>query len=147
LVLIVAGTWFALRSVPQVAPPSAASLLSLLPAGEPNGLDTAGRFLRFAVALVGALVLLFIGLWRLTEWPATAPVSRRDATDAAVPVTVTPVAAQPVVPTTYDPPAPAAPVGELKWARPEERLAGTPDAMPSDDSATERLPTLTHERP
>jgi hypothetical protein len=71
--LLVAGIWVALQPVPPGAP-AASSLLGLLSAGTPRVLDTGGRFMRFALALVGLLALLFVGLWRLTDWatPATS---------------------------------------------------------------------------
>jgi hypothetical protein len=69
--LLIAGTWVALQPVPQGAP-AVSSLLGLLSTGTPRVLDTAGRFLRFALALVGLLALLFVGLWRLTDRAARA---------------------------------------------------------------------------
>ena len=64
------ASWFALSAVPNPAPPPS-GLAELLAAGEPEPLDFAGRFLRFAVSFVSLIILVFLGLWRLTEWPAT----------------------------------------------------------------------------
>src|SRR6185369_4424759 len=76
--LVWAG-YVALHSVPNPAP-VASSVLALLAANEPKQLDFAGRFLRFAISFVGMILLLFIGLWRLTEWPTT----RRTVTTTTV---------------------------------------------------------------
>jgi len=126
LLLVIAGAYIALQPVPQAAP-AAAGLLSVLSYGTPKVLDTAGRFLRFAVSLVGLLVLLFVGLWRLTDWPAPASADTRTF---SMPGTVignaSPlVPAMATVPPGVNPPA-SVPVAE-KWARPgESRLAAEP---------------------
>lgn len=99
--------WVATGPVPNPVPSGA--LLSFLAAGEPKQLDFAGRFLRFAVSFISLILLVFLGLWRLTDWGASEPM-------AVVPVTP----AQPVARTT----APAAPVTaaatpvESRWAPP-----------------------------
>ncbi|MGD9893986.1 MAG: hypothetical protein AB7R89_08800 [Dehalococcoidia bacterium] len=89
--------------VPNPAPP-ANSVLAMVAAGEPEPLSFAGRFLRFAISFVSLILLLFIGLWRLTEWPA-AP--RKTAPAAARPATTTPAPAGDAAAWA---PAPAAPV-------------------------------------
>jgi len=72
-VLIVAyGTAVALGPTPNPAPTASPSITNLLAAGSPPGLDFAGRFLRFAVSFVALLVVLFLGLWRLTDWAPRA---------------------------------------------------------------------------
>jgi hypothetical protein len=122
VLLIATGTWIALQPVPVgAAPPT--GILALISAGTPKVLDTAGRFLRFAISVVGLLVLLFMGLWRLTEWSAsgtrttTAPVSVPDATSEGPHV-------EPVAAVHTDAEA-------LKWARPDERVEATV-AVPSN---------------
>lgn len=76
--------------VPNPAPP-ANSVLAMVAAGEPEPLSFAGRFLRFAISFVSLILLLFIGLWRLTEWPAapqktaTAPASNRPVAPSPAP--------------------------------------------------------------
>ncbi|HZQ35821.1 MAG TPA: hypothetical protein VFD32_07810 [Dehalococcoidia bacterium] len=116
-ILLAAGTWFVIQPVP-LGTENPSGILTLLVVGTPNVLDTAARFLRFAVSLVGVLVLLFVGLWRLTEWSATP---------SAVPTTAAPVAPPPApasvaaVGASFAA-APVRPVEDsLKWARPEER--------------------------
>ncbi|MHB8575034.1 MAG: hypothetical protein ACYDCQ_06840 [Dehalococcoidia bacterium] len=143
LFLVAGGVWFALQPVPQGAPP-AASILSLLSAGTPNGLDSAGRFLRFAVVIVGLLVLLFVGLWRLTDWSATGAVEPRLMPVLVPVVPAVGVAPVPAPPTTYATPAgtiyaPAAqPPGDtLKWAPPNEQpVETTPPVPPAVESET-----------
>jgi hypothetical protein len=107
----------ATRAVPNPAP-AANSVLALLAAGEPEPLDFAGRFLRFAVSFVSLIVLLFVGLWRLTEWPA--PARRHAPAPAPAPVTsaappagwAPPVAPAPAPAAAQAPPSPPAPVAD-----------------------------------
>jgi|GEM_PF-1160633 len=101
LALVWAG-WVALGAVPNPAP-SASSVLQLLAAHQPEPLDFAGRFLRFAVSFVSLIVLLFLGLWRLTEWPSPG---RRVA---SAPVAATPVIGPPVAWAPPPQPAPSPP--------------------------------------
>lgn len=77
LLLFVYGTRTALTATPNPAP-AGSSISALLGAGSPPGLDFAGRFLRFAISLIGLLVLLFVGLWRLTEWTFMLPSALSD---------------------------------------------------------------------
>lgn len=122
IALVAFATWFALQPIPEGAP--AGGVAALLSAGVPKTLDTAGRFLRFAVAIVGLLVLLFVGLWRLTDWSGTS--DRR--AEAVAPVRTSPAVAAPPS-TAYDPPVPPArgPLPDsLKWARPEEQAEPPP---------------------
>jgi hypothetical protein len=119
VLLIAAGAYFAVQPVPNPIPPSG-SVLTLLGIGQPTVLDAAGRFLRFAVSVVGLLVLLFVGLWRLTDWVMTprmvAPAAVAPAAPAA---SVVPVAAPPV------------PSDPLRWARPEDQPPAPPSYTPS----------------
>jgi len=117
--------WFFAQTPPQPAP-QAQGLLELLSAGTPKQLDFAGRFLRFALSFVGLIFLLFIGLWRLTEWPA----STRRATVATT--TTTPAPAPAMATTAAGAPSPAA----ASWAPPP---AGTTPAS----SATESTSVIT----
>lgn len=125
-ILLAAGAWFVIQPVP-LGTENPSGILTLLVVGTPEVLDTAARFLRFAVSLVGVLVLLFVGLWRLTEWssaPAAAPAT---ATPAAIP----PPAPSSVAAGTPFAAAPPHPAGDaLKWARPEDRAAA--DFQPAD---------------
>jgi hypothetical protein len=107
LALVWAG-YVGTRAVPNPAP-ATNSVLALLAAGEPQPLDFAGRFLRFAVSFVSLIVLVFIGLWRLTEWPAPA---RRQAAAAPPAGWAPPVAATPVPVATQVTQPPVAPVAE-----------------------------------
>jgi len=100
-VLLGAG-YVTVSSVPNPAP-AANSVLALVAAGEPAPLDFAGRFLRFAVSFVTLIVLLFVGLWRLTEWPAS-PRKVAVAAPASAPTAATSTAWAPPPGT----PAPAA---------------------------------------
>ena len=87
--------WVTLQPAPQPAPP-AESILALVAAGEPKQLEFASRFLRFALSFVGLILLLFIGLWRLTEWPATRRTTVSPTTSPApAPVVATPAASTP----------------------------------------------------
>jgi hypothetical protein len=67
------GASVAGASIPNPAPTASPSITNLLAAGSPPGLDFAGRFLRFAASFVALLVLLFMGLWRLTDWAPSSP--------------------------------------------------------------------------
>jgi hypothetical protein len=140
--------------VPNPAPP-ANSVLAMVAAGEPEPLSFAGRFLRFAISFVSLILLLFIGLWRLTEWPAatrktaTAPATARPAAAAAAPTgdaaawAPAPTAPVATAATTTAPEAttivsepppqpetpPTAPPGEAAhWQRPSD--AGEPNRQP-----------------
>lgn len=133
--LVIAGAWYALQPLPEAAPP-ASSLLALFSAGTPKELDTAGRFLRFAVAIVGLLVLLFVGLWRLTDWPAPVTAESRPLPGTAM-AGYAPVA-QPMATAPYAAPAafPERPPQEAaKWARPEDRLPGEPEPPASAEGS------------
>jgi hypothetical protein len=137
LALIWAG-YIATTPVPNPGPP-ANSVLAMVAAGEPEPLAFAGRFLRFAVSFVSLILLLFIGLWRLTEWPATprkaaaTTSTSRPATAAPEPTSAAwaPAPAATTTPgesptaATEPPPArpepPAAPPGEAaRWQRPAD---------------------------
>ncbi len=120
LLLILGGAWYAFQPVPQVVQSTA----SILSAGTPKTLDAAGRFLRFAVSIVGLLLLLFVGLWRLTDWPAplfletrplpgSAPAGHEPDAASSASASAVP-AAVPVV-------GPHREGEALKWGRPEER--------------------------
>ena len=119
VLLALAAVYVAVQAVPNAIPPTS-SVLTLLGLGQPTVLDTAGRFLRFAVSVVGLLVLIFVGLWRLTDW-AVAPR-----------VVLTPVAAAPVVAVPAAPVAPAAPhtADADRWSRPEDRVSSPPSYSP-----------------
>jgi hypothetical protein len=130
--LLAAGTWFVIQPVP-LGTENPSGILTLLVVGTPSVLDTAARFLRFAVSLVGVLVLLFVGLWRLTDWsttPASAPA-------AAAPAATPPPAPSSVlaVGVPFTPP-PRSAEDSLKWARPEERPAA---AQPGDAPPTRMI--------
>ena len=107
--LVLAWVWYLATRQPPNPGPAANSVLALLAFGEPKQLDVAGRFLRFALSFVTLILLLFIGLWRLTEWPST---TRRTAvagsTPASAPAVATagpaPVAAGPSASTWGPPP-------------------------------------------
>jgi hypothetical protein len=137
LFLLVIGAWFALQGVPVGAPP-ASSLLTLFSSGTPKTLDAAGRFLRFAVSIVGLLVLLFVGLWRLTDWPAPVVAAEPRPLPGTVPAGY---AAAPFV--AELPPADPAATAALrphvvetsKWGRPEERAGTESNALPPSPGA------------
>lgn len=129
--LLVAGSWFVIQPVP-LGTENPSGILTLLVVGTPNVLDTAARFLRFAVSLVGVLLLLFVGLWRLTEWSTTPAAGR---------VVAAPVAAPPPAPASVAAgdaslAPPRSPADSLRWARPEERTAG---AQPADAPPTRMI--------
>jgi hypothetical protein len=136
--------------VPNPAP-AANSILALVAAGEPEPLEFAGRFLRFAISFVSLILLLFIGLWRLTEWPAPArkaavtttatrptPTASTPAGEsstwapppASVPVSATPatesttVVSETTTARTETPP----PAEAARWQRPSD--AGEPSRQP-----------------
>lgn len=122
VLLLVYALFIAIGPRPNPAPPTTGSLYDLLAAGSPPGLDFAGRFLRFAISFIGLLVMLFVGLWRLTEW---AP--RRRGSEAATPTfaPATPLGAsemstgdviQPMPPEA--PPAPQPSPEQMAWKRP-----------------------------
>lgn len=144
--LLVWAGWAATRSVPNPAP-AVSSVLALLGAGEPQRLDFTGRFARFAVSFVGLIILLFLGLWRLTEWAAprakvvaVAPVSSTPAAAAAwapPPVAATPtpatVSSEPFAPPAVDPtPTRILPETQptVEWQRPGD----TPSERHPDSS-------------
>jgi hypothetical protein len=90
IIVLIWASNVSMSTVPNPAPIGSGSVTSLLAAGSPPGLDFAGRFLRFAVAFIGLLVFLFLGLWRLTEWapfasPQAAPASSTSTVPAAAP--------------------------------------------------------------
>jgi hypothetical protein len=140
LTLLIAGAWYALQGVPQAAPP-ASSLLTLFSSGTPKTLDTAGRFLRFAVSIVGLLVMLFVGLWRLTDWSSgTRPVESRPvpgSAPAGFGYTQAPGGSVP----TYDPAPRPTPPEAQKWGRPDERTYVAPPAD-SPPPATASAPAV-----
>lgn len=85
VLLVAYGSYIALASTPNPAPTNGSSVTNLLAAGSPPGLDFSGRFLRFALAFVGVLVLVFVGLWRLTEWAPIEPIPSAVPDRALVP--------------------------------------------------------------
>lgn len=110
-VLVWAGI-VAFSSVPNPQP-EGGSLLGFFSAGGPKQIDFTGRFLRFAIGFVGLIILLFVGLWRLTEWPTRRAVLATSGGPA--PTTMSPVAGAwgpptpaEVAPVRETPPAPAA---------------------------------------
>lgn len=138
LLLVGAGTWYTLQQVPQAAPP-ASSLLALFSGGSPKELDTAGRFLRFAVSIVGLLVLLFTGLWRLTDWQPAGASEGRQA-PGAIMGGYAPGAAPMLTPYGSPAGAPTRPSEEpAKWARPDDLIQTTqppaPPVVPAQPSA------------
>jgi hypothetical protein len=78
ILLLLWGAAFVLAPIPNPAPSDSSSVENLLAAGLPPGLDLAGRFLRFGAAFIALLVFLFLGLWRLTEWPPAADAGARN---------------------------------------------------------------------
>jgi len=122
VLLLAAATYIAVQPVPYAFPPSN-SLLALLAYGQPTVLDTAGRFLRFAVSFVGFLILLFVGLWRLTDW-VVLPRPVESAGAVSRPASVPPAPASP-------PTAPASRADDpLRWAPPEARATYAPPLTP-----------------
>ena len=123
VLLLLYAVFLALGSAPNPAPATTGQINDLLAAGSPPGLDFAGRFLRFAISFIGLLVLLFVGLWRLTEWaphratpvPAAAPGFAPPYAPAA-PIEPTPTI-QPMAPVIQ--PAPELPPEQVAWKRPE----------------------------
>ncbi|HLZ70093.1 MAG TPA: hypothetical protein VKV26_09330 [Dehalococcoidia bacterium] len=124
--LLAAGAWFVIQPVP-LGTENPSGILTLLVVGTPAVLDTAARFLRFAIALVGVLLLLFVGLWRLTEWSTatSAPAGAAAGMAAAPPPGPSSIAAATASVTSAPPPAES-----LKWARPDDRSAA--DFQPAD---------------
>ena len=106
----------ATADVPRVTP-TGSNLLSLLGAGEPAGLNFAGRFARFAVSFIALILTLFLGVWRLTEWaPAVrrvppAPVGPAPATSWAPATVATPPSGPPPPLTGTEP--------TTEWRRPD----------------------------
>lgn len=117
--LAAAAIYVAVQAVPNAIPPTS-SVLTLLGLGQTTVLDTAGRFLRFAISVVGMLVLVFVGLWRLTDWVMTPRVVMTPA--GGVPASVAPIAV-PVAST-------APPAATDRWSRPEERATSLPSYAP-----------------
>ncbi len=112
ILLLLWGSAFVLAPVPNPAPSDSSSVTNLLAAGLP-ALDLAGRFLRFGASFIALLVFLFLGLWRLTEWPgatqaATGSVPSRQPEGAVA------AAGHP-------------PTGEsAAWLRPDDRCPPAP---------------------
>lgn len=113
--------YLATRVIPTPAP-AVSSVLELIAAGNPKPLDFAGRFLRFALSFVSLIVLLFVGLWRLTEW--SNPARPTPAASVAVPAPVAPA------PTRAPESAFAPPAAPLSGERPplasESRIEPAP---------------------
>jgi hypothetical protein len=86
ILILLYGTSVATASIPNPAPTASPSITNLLAAGSPPGLDFAGRFLRFAASFVALLVLLFMGLWRLTDWAPASPSAEASPGRSAVPL-------------------------------------------------------------
>lgn len=135
LLVFIYAFYIAMRPVPVVTP-QGTNLLAFIGAGFPEPLNFAGRFARFAVSFIGFILALFVGLWRLTEWPsAQRRMAPRPATAPAMPppgmATPAMAAAGPASPWAPPPshtPAPAmaatAP-GVSPWA-PPSHLPPTP---------------------
>lgn len=105
LLIFVYAFYIAMRPVPVVTP-QGTNLLAFVGAGYPEPLNFAGRFARFAISFIGFILALFVGLWRLTEWPS--------AQGRAVPLPATVLqAAAPAVPGVPTQAGPASP-----WAPP-----------------------------
>jgi hypothetical protein len=122
LLLLAYAVFFVLGPRPNPAPPTTGSLYDLLAAGSPPGLDFAGRFLRFAISFIGLLVLLFVGLWRLTEWAPRKTIAA--PAFAGVPPAFAPPASVSSAPVIEPMPQATAPLPEtspeqLTWKRPE----------------------------
>ncbi len=62
------GLWRTLVPLPDYAPTGSINLLTLVAAGAPAPAGFASRFLRFALSFVGLLLLLLVGVLRLTDW-------------------------------------------------------------------------------
>lgn len=129
--LFIYGFWYATRTTPSVAP-DASSILSLLSAGSSPHLDFAGRFLRFAVAFIGLILTLFLGLWRLTQWSAPRPavVAPAPAPVPAAPAAPAPAQWAPPASAAVAPAAPATSTVIIEPARTETREAG--EAPPTE---------------
>ncbi|MGI8551648.1 MAG: hypothetical protein ACR2PL_12815 [Dehalococcoidia bacterium] len=126
IMLLLFGLAAVLAPVPNPAPTNSASITNLLAAGRPPGLAFAGRFLQFAVSFIGLLVLLFMGLWRLTDWAPRriaiqAPTSS-GGTPAFAHATTADFGTSPASSAEFGPATtvPVAPQPEqLRWKRPE----------------------------
>jgi hypothetical protein len=125
--LLVYGFVISAQSPPRVAP-EGSSLLALLGAGEPDQLDFAGRFARFAVSFIGLILALFLGLWRLTEWPS----QRRPVAMAAQPVPAPPPAVASQWAPPSPPPAPVSTPPSLEYAP----ARAAPESAPKSDEPT-----------
>lgn len=150
LLLFIYAFTAATRPVPHVTP-TGTSLLIYIGAGFPPQLDFASRFLQFAVAFIGLILTLFVGLWRLTEWPSgRRRVAAAPATAAAVP---SPSAAQwAPAPASAPPSATAGPVEPevevretveartSEWRRPDEREPGVGESGRAAGSPTPGSP-------
>ena len=122
VLLLVYALFIAIGPRPNPAPATTGSLYDLLAAGSPPGLDFAGRFLRFAISFIGLLVLLFVGLWRLTEWAprrvaqtTSAPSGFASPYAPSPPFATAPI--EPKLPAMQ--PAPEPPPEQAAWKRPE----------------------------
>lgn len=122
ILLLIYGTVFVLSPVPNPAPTDSGTVTDLLAAGVPPGLQFADRFLRFAVSFIALLVFLFLGLWRLTEWP---PAHR--GVEPATPPIPGPVPTN--VPASTSEAAPTGALGAIGSFTPREErvLWGRPD--------------------
>lgn len=113
------GLWLTTRDVPNPAPISS-SVFALLGAGSPKQLEFADYFLQFAVSFVALIMLLFIGLWRLTEWGAP---QRRPVVAGSTPAA------------SLHTPSPTTPVA-AGWGPPPATPAASPAATSSPPSST-----------
>jgi hypothetical protein len=101
------------RPVPDVIP-QGSNILAFLGAGEPGVLSFAGRFALFAVAFIGLILAMFVGLLRLTEWP-TSPRQAAPAPSSSPQPAYTP--------------QPSAPMSQ--WAPPPTTPASQPTSAPA----------------
>jgi hypothetical protein len=134
LMLFIYAFYFGTRPVPEVTP-QVVTILSLLGTGHAQPLDFASRFVQFAVAFIGLILTLFLGLWRLTEW---SPGPRRVVSAPAV--TGPPVMAAPgAVPSSQwappPPPSPAPPVRDPEPVVATPVAATVPSAAPAASPA------------
>jgi hypothetical protein len=133
VLLIGVGAWTALQPVPSPIHQDVSGISALLAAGTPKVIDTGARFIRFAIAIVGLLILLFVGLWRLTDW-TTVPV--RVVVNQPAPVVPPAPVAAPAPAST-----PASSAAAERWARPEERVdAVTARSEPAVEVAAQPPP-------
>ena len=139
LLLFVYAFIMGTRPVPDVVP-TGNSLLILIAAGYPEPLNFAGRFVQFAVAFIGLILTVFLGLWRLTEWPssprrATGPAGAPAGAAAGVAsATAAPPAGQwapPPAAVPPSPPSPAPPAGASAPSPAAASAAPVPAAVPA----------------